>query len=166
MPAKSKTRPKGAKATSRTAGVKSGSAILRSVGRLSPAERIAVVRAGVPAEAMRVLADDMAVPLRRFYETVHIPEATGKRKLRDKQSLSVEEGERVLFVAQLIAEVRRVVTESGDPAGFNAAEWVADWLERPLPALGGQRPSAMLDTADGRSAVLALIGQAQAGVFG
>ena len=39
------------------------------------------------------------------------------------------------------------------------------WLERPLPALGGAKPSAYMDTMTGQKLVSNLLVQSQLGVF-
>ena len=49
-------------------------------------------------------------------------------------------------MAKLIGQVQAMIEESGDAEGFEAADWFARWLEGPLPAFGGQRPTELLDT--------------------
>ena len=58
-----------------------------------------------------------------------------------------------------------MVHESGDPRGFKAAEWVAAWLDRPHPALGGRRPAELMDTTDGRAIVFDLVARAQSSAY-
>ena len=36
---------------------------------------------------------------------------------------------------RVVAHVRRMIEESGDPIGFDVIVWTAAWIERPLPAL-------------------------------
>ena len=58
-----------------------------------------------------------------------------------------------------------MVTESGSPQGFDAAKWVAAWLDRPQSVLRGKRPAEMMDTADGRSVVSDLVARMQSGAY-
>lgn len=53
--------------------------------------------------------------------------ATISRKEKEATALSKDESERVLGIAPLIGKVQTMVEESGDPTGFDAARWVADW---------------------------------------
>jgi uncharacterized protein (DUF2384 family) len=64
------------------------------------------------------------------------------RKEKDASLLSKDESERVLGIETLIGMVQAMVEQSGDPAGFDAARWVSDWLSKPLPALGARRRPA------------------------
>lgn len=68
-------------------------------------------------------------------------------------------------VASLIGQVQTMIEESGNPEGFNAAEWVARWIDRPLPALGGQRPAELMDTSDGRVLVSNIVARMQSGAY-
>lgn len=66
---------------------------------------------------------------------------------------------------RLIAQVQRMVRESGNPEGFDAAAWVSRWLDTPVPALGGQRPIDLLDTTEGQAKVVTVIAQMQTGAY-
>ena len=57
------------------------------------------------------------------------------------------------------------LTLPNNPEGFDAAKWVAAWLDRPQPALGGKRPAELMDTADGRSIVSDLVARMQSGAY-
>lgn len=82
--------------------------------------------------------------------------------------LAPEAAERTLGFARLVGQVEQIVCESGDPDAapdFDAAGWVADFLARPHPALGGRRPGDLMDTADGRGVVGDLVAQMQSGAY-
>jgi putative toxin-antitoxin system antitoxin component (TIGR02293 family) len=143
----------------------SGKRSLGTLHDLAPIARIGLVREGVPAAAVSVIAEDMSVARDRLYAMLGLARATIERKLRHGQRLGPDESERVIGIARLIGQVGQVVTESGDPAGFDAARWVAGWLSRPLPALGGRLPSAFLDTAEGREILAGLIAQTQSAAY-
>jgi uncharacterized protein (DUF2384 family) len=64
-----------------------------------------------------------------------------------------------------VSKVRTVVAESGSLIDFDAEQWVATWLERPLPALGNRRPAEFMGTDEGRARLLDLLGQQQSGAY-
>ncbi|RZI40451.1 DUF2384 domain-containing protein [Herbaspirillum sp. HC18] len=98
-------------------------------------------------------------------DTLRLSRATVNRKARDNMTLSQDESERVLGVEYLIGQVENMVQESGDPEGFDAAKWVSNWLNSPLPALDGQKPASFMDTVEGQKLVSNLLATAQSGAY-
>ncbi len=132
---------------------------------LSRVERIALVKQGVPARLLATMADDMQVPRERLYAWLGLARTTANRKLKDDALLSQDESERALGLARLVGQVQKIVAESGEPDGFDAARWTAAWLAEPNPALGGHAPGELTDTADGRALVSGLVAQMQSGAY-
>ncbi len=130
-----------------------------------PQERIALIRWGIPAKDVGQLAKHMNVAKEVLIASLGIPRATLSRKERTAQPLSPDESERFLGVKALIGQVQAMVEESGDPTGFDAAHWVSDWLQTPVPALGGQRPASFMDTVEGQKLVASLLAMAQSGAY-
>lgn len=128
-------------------------------------ERVEQVRAGVPAELIELMSKDMGMPKERLYAALRLPRATVNRKLQAKQTLNSDESERVLGVARLVGQVERIVKDAGDPEAFDAARWLAEWLEQPNPALGRKRPSEFLDTSDGRTLISDLLSRMASGAY-
>lgn len=145
--------------------VLTGRARLDELERWTMLDRVELVRDGVPAELLTYLADAMGVSRERLYQMIGLPRSTGDRKLREGQRLDADQGERVLGLARLVGLVERIVAESGDAEAFDAARWLAAWLDEPVPALGGRRPGEILDTAEGRALVSRLLMQMQAGAY-
>lgn len=139
---------------------------LGSLYAMAPMGRVDLVKQGVPPEALGLLAVDMGITREQLYATLGVPRATMERKVRQRRPLNQDEGERVVGVARLIGQVEHMVRTSGDPKGFDAPRWVAAWLDRPLPALGGTRPGTLMDTAEGREIVSSLVAQMQSGAYG
>jgi putative toxin-antitoxin system antitoxin component (TIGR02293 family) len=131
----------------------------------SNVDRIGIVKAGLPARLLTTLADDMHVTRERLYRWLGIARATANRKVKADEVLSQDESERALGIARLVGLVEKIVAESGEPAGFDAARWTAAWLERPNNALGGKTPGDFMDTADGRALVAGLVAQMQSGAY-
>lgn len=66
---------------------------------------------------------------------------------------------------ELLRLVKVIVSESGEPAGFDAAHWLDDWLRHPVPALGEKLPIDYLDSDEGWSLLAQLLRQMQFGVY-
>lgn len=133
--------------------------------RLSTADRVDVVKAGVPASFVDVAAHWLGQPKERLTRMLGLSQATVNRKAAKGQALSPEQGERVLGVAEIIGLVQTMVEQSGDPHGFCAPAWVAHWLDLPLPALGGRKPADYMDTQTGQGLVLDLLRRGQSGAY-
>jgi putative toxin-antitoxin system antitoxin component (TIGR02293 family) len=138
---------------------------LGSLYAIAPMGRVALVKQGVPAEALGLLAADMGITKEQLYATLGVPRATMERKVRQHRRLNQDESERVVGVARLVGQVEQMVRESGNLEGFDAARWVAAWLQRSVPALGGSRPGDLMDTAEGREIVSSLVAQMQSGAY-
>jgi len=127
---------------------------------------IPAIRTGVPAERIFKVAVDMRRPKEQIMKMLHISRATVGRKMKNgAERLSPEQSERVIGLERLIGQVQVMVDESGDPAGFDAAQWVANWIEEPVPALGGAKPADYLDTIAGQQLISRLLAQMQSGAF-
>ena len=167
LSAHSVTSPAGSVATWRPALTRliAGQETYLTLYDFSRADRIGVVKEGVPARLLTTLAGDMHITRERLYAWLGIARATANRKIKADAMLSQDESERALGIARLVGQVQKVVAESGDSKGFDAAQWSAAWLERPNQALGGKPPGEFMDTADGRALVSGLIAQMQSGAY-
>ena len=131
----------------------------------APMERVAFIKSGVPAQVVTDLSKKMDMTKDLFISTLGLGRATINRKVSKGQALSADEGSKVMGMARLVGQVEVMVKESGNPEGFNAGKWVADWLERPLPALGGQRPAELMDTTEGQGIVFNLVERMRSGAY-
>ena len=130
-----------------------------------PMARVELVKRGVPASVAATIARRMGISKERMYATLGLSRATVERKVRESKPLSADESSRVLGVGSLVGQVQRMVEESGNPAGFDAAQWLARWLDEPLAALAGMRPAELMDTAEGQAIVARMLSRAQSGAF-
>ena len=71
----------------------------------------------------------------------------------------------MLGIETLIDSVQAMVERSGDPAGFDAARWLSDWLSKPLPALAGATPASYMDTFEGQKMVGGLLAMSESGAY-
>ncbi len=130
-----------------------------------PAERIGIIKAGVRARMVKHLLAELDMPQAAGMAALNLPAATVNRKVALDQTLSPAEGERVIGLARLIGQLQAMIQESGDPDGFDAAAWLSRWLREPLPALGGARPLAYMDTMEGQALVSDLLARMQSGAY-
>lgn len=135
------------------------------VYRIDPIEQILLVKEGLPASDVDSIAQRMDITKEKLLGTLGLPRATIDRKMRENKTLSRDESSRVLGMARLVGQVQTLVDASGTSASFDAAAWVAQWLERPLPALDGRRPAELMDTAEGQSLVSNLVARMQSGAY-
>lgn len=130
-----------------------------------PLARISMVKQGLPANYLDALAKRLDITKDRLLPTLGIAQATVSRKVREGKPLSTEDSERALGMARLIGQVEAMVQQSGVPTGFDAAKWLARWLQEPLPALGGRLPSSLMDTAEGQEMVSQMLARMQSGAY-
>jgi putative toxin-antitoxin system antitoxin component (TIGR02293 family) len=128
-------------------------------------EYVELVKHGVPALLIKLVADEMGVSKEKLLIILGLPRATIQRRSKTNQSLSTEESSRVLGISRLIGQTQAMVETSGNPDGFDAATWVAQWLDQPFPALGGQRPAELMDTAEGQAIASNMLSRAQSGAY-
>jgi len=135
------------------------------VYRAASMDRIGAIKAGVPATSVTEIAKSMGMSQERIFLALGLPRATINRKIRTHKALTADEGESVVGFAKLVGQVQVMVEESGKPKGFDAAKWFADWIEEPLPALGGRKPIEFMDTAEGRDLISGILRRMQSGAY-
>lgn len=136
--------------------------------KATPDQRVHWIRSGVPATDIKTLAQRMETPQDKIFKILHLSPATINRKASRNEDLSAEDSERVVGMAKLIGQVESMLEESGDPhlmKDFDAAKWVAHWLEEPIPALGGACPASYMDTMEGQRMVSNLLTMMQSGAY-
>lgn len=131
----------------------------------SPEEVITIVRQGVPAERLIEIGACLHRSKEWLFRTLKLPRSTMDHKIRQHERLSPEHSERVVGLERLIGQVQAMVEDTEAAPDFNACRWVGQWLDRPVPALGGAKPADFMDTLQGQALVSRLLAQSQAGVF-
>jgi putative toxin-antitoxin system antitoxin component (TIGR02293 family) len=131
----------------------------------TPDARVKVIRQGVRAVEVKDMIRMMATPQDKIFRILRLSIATVNRKANLDQELSPEDSERAVGMSNLIGQVQTMVEQSGDPNGFDAAKWVANWLEQPNPALAGESPASYMDTMEGQKLVSNLLAMMQSGAY-
>ncbi|MBB3222053.1 antitoxin Xre-like helix-turn-helix domain-containing protein [Pseudoduganella umbonata] len=132
--------------------------------RMDFADRIHVIRSGVPARSVGELSSIMGMPKEVLMESLGLSRATINRKVQREQTLSPQESERLMGMQALIGQVQAMI-DINSPPEFDAAKWLATWLTAPLPALGGATPASFMDTVEGQKYVSNLLEMAQSGAY-
>ncbi|MDY0071940.1 MAG: DUF2384 domain-containing protein [Thauera sp.] len=135
------------------------------VSQADPEQRIEMLRAGFPADIVTELASSMRWSRDHTLAVTRVKRSTAMRKIKDKARLATDESERILAVIDLIGQVERMIERSGNPDDFDAAAWLADWLESANPSLGGKHPADYLDTNEGIGIVRRLLAQMESGAY-
>lgn len=137
----------------------------RNVYDSTPALRVILIRQGVPAVEVKDMVRLMDIPQDRIFKFMRLSTATINRKASRDEALSSDDSERVIGMSNLIGQVQAMVEQSGNPEGFDAAKWLAHWLEEPIPALGGECPASYMDTMEGQKMVSTLLATMQSGAY-
>jgi putative toxin-antitoxin system antitoxin component (TIGR02293 family) len=116
---------------------------------------LSVIRGGLPRQSLDAL---MEVSGLSVYEMANILDTTDRtlRRHDGHTLLTREHSERILEMAQLYNRGREVF---GDLAVFR------QWMQSPIPALGGQLPKSFLDTSMGIHMLMMELGRIEHGVF-
>jgi putative toxin-antitoxin system antitoxin component (TIGR02293 family) len=91
--------------------------------------------------------------------------ATIDRKVKNDRALSMDEGQRVIGMAKLVGLVETMAEQSDNSDKFDAAKWLAKWIDQELPALDGKKPAEFLDTAEGQELVANTLQRMQTGAY-
>jgi uncharacterized protein (DUF2384 family) len=140
----------------------------RELYQATPVDRISLIREGVKAADLKIFVSSLDIQQERVFTMLDIATATVNRKASRNEALSREDSEKVVGMAKLIGQVETMLEESGDPElmrDFDAAKWLAHWMEEPIPALGGASPAAYMDTIEGQEMISKLLEAMQTGAY-
>ncbi|MFY7940048.1 MAG: antitoxin Xre/MbcA/ParS toxin-binding domain-containing protein [Burkholderiaceae bacterium] len=137
---------------------------VRVVNSATPMQLLEMERRGVSAKFLSDIAQRMNVSYSHLAEKVGIPKATAARKLAKDEPIS---GTAAIALARLLAIANEIVEDStaAEAKKFDTAKWLGLWIERPQPALGGRKPSELLDTPTGVAMVTKVLGAIRSGAY-
>lgn len=151
-------------AYTRSAGVVE---FVRRVAAATPMEMVSVERGGVNTAFLKDLSKYMQVPAVRIFDIVGVPKATAEKKAAAQAPIAGAGGQAALGLARLLAMANSIVdnSTSQEAQGFDAGKWLGQWIERPQPALGGQKPADLIGTPTGLAMVARLLGAIESGAY-
>jgi putative toxin-antitoxin system antitoxin component (TIGR02293 family) len=130
-----------------------------------PQQRVSAIKEGVPAAVVTRITKSMGTSKEGFLRMLGLSRATIDRKISKNAALSSDEGQRVIGIAKLVGLVETMTQQSGSAANFDAAKWLAQWINQESQALGGKKPSEFLDTAEGQELVSSVLQRMQSGAY-
>jgi putative toxin-antitoxin system antitoxin component (TIGR02293 family) len=130
-----------------------------------PQDRVSAIKQGVPAAVVTRITKSMGTSKDGFLRMLGLSRATIDRKISRNGALSADEGQRVIGIAKLVGLVETMTKQSGSTANFDAAKWLAQWINQASPALGGKKPAEFLDTAEGQELVSSVLQRMQSGAY-
>jgi putative toxin-antitoxin system antitoxin component (TIGR02293 family) len=116
----------------------------------------ALVREGLPAEALFLLARRLDLRQAEISAKIGIPQRTLTRRLTHKSRLTAAESDRTVRLAQVFATTAETL---------GSEEKAAQWLKTPNRALRGGAPLDQLDTDPGVREVEDVLGRISYGVY-
>jgi putative toxin-antitoxin system antitoxin component (TIGR02293 family) len=140
---------------------------VRQLSDASPYELIEIERRGVDARLLSDLSRRLDLPATHFIEMLGVPRATAAKKVAAGEVLAGTGGQAAIGVARLLGKAQQIVADltAAQAQGFDAARWLGEWLAVPQPALGGRKPSELLDTPTGIALVARVLGAIESGAY-
>jgi putative toxin-antitoxin system antitoxin component (TIGR02293 family) len=114
------------------------------------------VEAGVPTYMVDVIAGATGEAATWVMDVIGVSPTTYRRKDEGREPLPDAAGHRVMAYLRVMATLRRLLQESGDPeqvAQFDLDTWLARWMRQPLPEFANKTPAQMLRNPEGQRAV-------------
>lgn len=131
----------------------------------SRVERFNLIDKGVPAHILLTTIRDLGLTQDRAFKILGFPRSSMLKKIATHRILERGESTLVVGLRRLIGQVEVMVAESGNPGSFNAAKWVAAWMETPNPALAGKYPADYMHLPEGQEMLSQLLAQMQSGAY-
>jgi len=122
----------------------------------TPADLAQLVRQGLPASSVSILAVKLSLGNAVLSSKLGIPQRTMTRRLSQGGRLTAAESDRTVRLARVYADAIEMI---GDE------ERAVQWLLMPNRALGGERPLDRLDTDVGAREVEDILGRIAYGVY-
>jgi len=138
-----------------------------AVSHSTPLQLVELERRGIDGRFLKDLSNRMDIPQRDVFEMIGVPKATAEKKVAAGEVISGSGGQAAIGIARLIAKAADIAANStaAEARDFDVARWLGKWLQSPQPALGGRRPSELLDTPTGLDVVLRLLGAIESGAY-
>ncbi|HDZ55297.1 MAG TPA: DUF2384 domain-containing protein [Pseudomonas xinjiangensis] len=111
--------------------------VAEQISALKDAERIQIIRAGLPAMMIALVGTALAVNRSTIGTMLNLSPSTAERRFKDGKPLDPVASERVDRLLQVALLARDV---------FEDDKIAAKWLAIPNDALGGEPPFALCDT--------------------
>lgn len=122
----------------------------------SDVDLMIITREGLPVKTLPALAEELDVERKVLAKVVGISERTLSRRLSNGSKLSVQESDRTMRVARVMAKATDI---------FGNAGKAAHWLKTPNRVMEGETPLSLLDTDAGVKWVETILGRIDYGIY-
>jgi putative toxin-antitoxin system antitoxin component (TIGR02293 family) len=140
--------------------------LANTVRYATPMQLVEIERNGIRARLVKDIASEMKIPASRLFNMIGIPKATIEKKASANEMISGAGGQAALGMVRLLGIAQSIVDNStADVTDFDVGCWLGQWIERPQPALGGRKPSELLDTPTGVEVVSRVLGAIESGAY-
>jgi len=143
--------------------------LLDELANSTTTEKVDLEVGGVPAKQARALFRELQIADSELYEVLALPKTTFIRRMSEpKGMIDCAPGKPINGFADLLLRLEGLLQEYADADagdGFDAAEWLGQWLREPNPALGGKPPADLMKSPTGRNAVTRVLGAVFSGAY-
>lgn len=142
-------------------------AYLSQVHNATPMQIVEIERSGVASAFIADLSERMDMPASHMFSMLRIPKATAARKMGAGGVIDGRAGQAAVAMVKLLGLARDIAHDSTakESEGFDSVKWLGQWIQRPQAALGGRKPSDLLDTPTGFEMVARVLGSIQSGAY-
>lgn len=133
-----------------------------------PTQQIAAERSGLSSAEVRQLARQLHWPDALMIKVIGLPPASWTRKKSQDAMIDGAPGFAALALRALLDRAREVVQATVAPeqvGHVDVGRWLGEWLQTPMPALGGKRSTEVLDVPAGQTVVFRLLGSLESGAY-
>lgn len=140
---------------------------IKKVQDATPMQLMDIEREGVHGRLLKDIAQEMDIPSSRLFTIIGVPKATAEKKASSNEVIAGAGGQAALGLIRLLGIAQNIVHNStaATARDFDAAKWLGRWIERPQPALGGNKPADLLDTPTGLQVVSRTLGAIESGAY-
>ena len=142
-------------------------ALVERVQAGTPVQLYEAVELGVPSSIVPLIAAAFGDTVASVMNLVGLSESTFRRKEEAHEPLPEVAGHRVMSFLRIVATLRRLLHESGDPEAlerFDLEAWVREWLGTPLPEFDARTPTQLLRNPEGQRALEDLLHRMRGGL--
>jgi uncharacterized protein (DUF2384 family) len=136
-------------------------------GEKSFSETLSMEREGIPAEVFLEYIKKLRIPSIRVFQMFNIPKSTAAHKIRTGGRFLGTAALAAIRLEKMLSMADRIISNSMHPSAvnFDTGQWLGEWIERPQPALGGLKPSELLDTETGAQRVFQVLAAVESGSY-
>lgn len=130
-------------------------------------DKIRAERHGIRPYELLYLIGKLQLPVAQVFQFLNIPKTTALQKIKTGKPFVGTEAHGAVRLLKLLRKAKSITSDSlhPDAKDFDYGKWLGEWLESPQPALGGIKPSELLDTEVGGQRVYQVLSALESGSY-